>query len=181
MPPLADGRGRGLVFGGQIRLAPDSVRGSLVFTAAVQVPGSSKLFRGEFQYRQGRLETRTLESVGVAGARELAVDAIGDALPSQSANGIAVSASFSQRDGWIIVRSRVDPNTGGIVSKVIAQETRGRLPDVPRYASLDAGPLVEQQGLPPRNGPIFTISDTGDIAFLASDGRGWGAYQVRER
>jgi hypothetical protein len=169
-----------LVFGGQIRLAPDSSRGSLVFTAAVQAPGSSKLFRGEFQFRQGRLETRILESVGVAGARELSVDAIGDALPSQSANGIAVSASFSQKDGWIIVRSQVSPN-GGITSKVIAQETRGRLPDVPRYASLDAGPLVEQQGLPPRNGPIFTISDAGDIAFLASDGKGWGAYQVRSR
>jgi hypothetical protein len=52
---------------------------------------------------------------------------------------------------------------------------------VPRFASLDAGPLLEQQGLTPRAGPLFTISATGDIAFMASDSKGWGVYQVSAR
>jgi hypothetical protein len=181
VPPLADGRGRGLVFGNRFQLAPDSARGELIFLAVVQPPGSATTLRGEFHYRQGRLETRTLESVGVAGARDLAVETIGDTFPSQSANGIAVSASFSRKDGWIIVRSQANPGGASITSAVVAQEARGTLPNVPRFASLDAGPLLEQEGQTPRAGPLFTISNTGDIAFLASDGKGWGVYQVAAR
>jgi hypothetical protein len=181
VPLMADGRGRGLVFGSRFQLAPDSARGELIFLAVVQPPGSATTLRGEFHYRQGRLETRTLEGVGVAGARDLTVEAIGDTFPSQSANGIAVSASFSRKDGWIIVRSQASPGGASITSTVIAQEGRGTLPNVPRFASLDAGPLLEQQGLTPRAGPLFTISATGDIAFMASDSKGWGVYQVPAR
>jgi hypothetical protein len=64
-------------------------------------------------------------------------------------------------------------------STVIAQESRGSLPNVPRFSLLDAGPLLQQQGLPPRSGPVFTINDRGDIAFLASDSTGWGVYEAR--
>src|SRR5207247_3708084 len=101
VPPLADGRGKGLVFGNRFQLAPESARGEMIFIAIVQPPGSATTLRGEFHYHQGRLETRVLENVGVAGARDLAVETIGDTFPSQTANGVAVSASFSRSGGSI--------------------------------------------------------------------------------
>jgi hypothetical protein len=43
---------------------------------------------------------------------------------------------------------------------------------------LDAGPLLDHEGLPLRNGPVFTLSDAGEIAILASDGTKWGIYPI---
>src|SRR5205807_677277 len=65
IPPLSDGTGKGLLFAGRFQLLPESARGELLFRAAVQTPGQALTRRASFALRQGRLETRVIESVGV--------------------------------------------------------------------------------------------------------------------
>lgn len=178
VPPLADGRGAGLVFAGSFVLLPQSAHRDLLFRAAVRKPGDAQVRRGSFRIRQGKLETLAIESVGVEGARSLAVDSLADTLETQNGNGTSVSAYFTAKDGWVIVRSHLDRQKATITSQIIAQAGPGRRPDVPWFAALDAGPLLEQEGAPPHAGPVFTLNEAGDVAFLASDGRGWGVYQV---
>ena len=64
----------------------------------------------------------------------------------------------------------------------IAQDMKGKLANVPRFAALDAGALLAQESdLLLRSGPVFTIDDAGNIAFMASDGKVWGVYSVAGR
>jgi hypothetical protein len=42
---------------------------------------------------------------------------------------------------------------------------------------LDAGPLL---GLASDYGPVFTVNEAGEVAFLASDGKSWGVYRSVE-
>jgi hypothetical protein len=61
----------------------------------------------------------------------------------------------------------------------IAQDMKGKLSNVPRFAALDAGALLAQESdLQLRSGPVFTIDDAGNIAFMASDGKVWGVYST---
>jgi hypothetical protein len=180
-PPLPDGRGSGLVFANTFQLVPGPISGDLIFRATVHRPGDAQLARGEFSYRQGRVETRIIESIGVAGARNVPVQAIADAFPSQSANGVTVSATFSSKEGWVIFRSQLNRDKTGITTDVIAQELHGTQSGTQRFTSLDAGPLLARDGQPSHPGPVFTVNDNGDVAFLASDGKTWAVYQVAGR
>src|SRR5204863_212547 len=62
-----------------------------------------KARQGEFQYSQGAVETRQIATVDVDSARTLSVDALGSTLPSQSRNGLSVSANL-QNGSWSLVR-----------------------------------------------------------------------------
>jgi hypothetical protein len=42
---------------------------------------------------------------------------------------------------------------------------------------LEAGPLL---GLAAGHGPVFAVNDTGEVAFLGSDGKGWSVYRSVE-
>lgn len=175
VPRLADGRElRGLAFGSRFGLMPDSARGALLFRADV-VSGDT-VRRGLFRLGPQGLETVLVEGVGIAGARDLTVETLSDSLDRQSANGTTVFAAFSTKDGWTLFRSRVIRDSQGNVTSVaaapIAQE-HGSLPGVPGFAALDPSPLLN---LACRAGPLFSVNDSGGVAFLASNGQRWGVY-----
>lgn len=52
-----------------------------------------------------------------------------------------------------------------------------RLPDGTRIRSLDPGKVLD---LPDGSGPVFTLNEEGDVAFLASDGKAWGLYRYSD-
>jgi hypothetical protein len=81
-------------------------------------------------------------------------------------NGITAFATRGSDGRWAIDRWRA-----GVTIRV-AQEGQA-LPDGMKIVSLDPEALLD---LPPGSGPIFTLNEVGDVAFLASDGQRWGIY-----
>jgi hypothetical protein len=47
-----------------------------------------------------------------------------------------------------------------------------------KVVSLDPGPILD---LPAGSGPVFTLNDAGDVAFMATDGQQWGIYLFSDR
>ena len=47
-----------------------------------------------------------------------------------------------------------------------------------KIVSLDPGQVLD---LPPGSGPVFTLNDAGDVAFMATDGLKWGIYLFSDR
>jgi hypothetical protein len=179
VPPFADGTPTtGFTFAGGFQLLPSTARGpKLLFRAMVQKPGGAARL-GEFEWTAtAGLQTRSIVGVAVNGARTLTADVLGDTtLELQNGNGTAVSAYLSDKGSWAIVRSRVSGNS--TVSETIAQDGKGTDASVRRFTVLDAGPLLDQEGLPPHDGPVFTLNDAGEVALLASDGMKWGIYSI---
>jgi PKD repeat protein len=179
VPSFADGTPTtGFTFAGSFQLLPSTARWTkLLFRAMVQKPGSAARL-GEFEWSANSgLQTRSIVGVAVNGLRTLTADMLGDTtLELQNGNGTAVSAYLSDQGSWVIVRSRVVG--GSIVSEPIAQEGKGTDPKARRFVVLDAGPLLDEEGLPPHNGPVFTLNDAGEVAILASDGKRWGIYAI---
>jgi hypothetical protein len=179
VPAFSDGTPTaGYTFAGSFQLLPSTARGAkLLFRAMVQKPGGAARL-GEFEWSaDAGLQSRSIVGVEVTGERTLAADMLGDTtLELQNGNGTAVSAYLSDQGGWVIVRSRV--SGGNVVSETIAQDAKGTDPNGRRFVVLDAGPLLDQEGLPPHSGPVFTLNDAGEVALLASDGKKWGIYSI---
>src|SRR5207244_344205 len=96
----------------------------------------------------------------------------GSTPPSQNRNGLTVSANPGGGHWSLVLFS------GNNAPQTIVQEGQ-KLPNGTQIKVLDAGPLVQQETDPVfHNGPVFTIDDAGNLAFLASDGQAWGVYQV---
>src|SRR5262249_18656453 len=145
--------------------------------------GQAKGRRGIFRMRAGKAETLMVESLGVGGARDLSFGTLQDTLDRQSVNGTTAFADI--RDGlWVVWRSRPIKNSRGDITSFktepIAQEVGSKgqrrsdvSGDPPRFI-LDAGPLLQAEGLPTAAGPVFTLDEAGGVAFLASDGKRWG-------
>ena len=179
VPAFADGRSTaGFAFTNGFQLLPSTARGAkLLFRAMVQQPGGAARL-GEFEWSPTRgPETRSIVGVAVTGARSLSVNLLGDTtLQIQNGKGTAVSAYRTDQGSWVIVRSRLSGSA--VVSEMIAQDGKGAAPAVRRFTVLDAGPLLDQEGLPLHNGPVFTLNDAGEVAILASDGKKWGIYPI---
>lgn len=198
LPPMADGtRLPGLVFTGSFTLAPESSRGPLYFTGRVARPaGPSPSRRGLFRLGPQGLETVLVEGVAVQGARNVSIVVIagvsnrqrGSQLGTLSAaqapqelNGVTAFARRTSEGGWAIYRSRAarDPRTGKAAISIVLIAREGQeLPDGTSFASLDPSILL---GRPIDSGPVFTVSATGDVAFLVSDGLRWSLYRFTDR
>lgn len=177
IPPFAGGRNdevRDLSFDVRFGLMPDSARGPLLFRAEV-VMGQRYVGRGLFRLGPQGLQTLLIERMGVAGARDLIVDSLADSFDRQTANGTTVFATFSKKDGWTLTRSRVTQDSTGritVTTTPVLQEGQP-LPGGKRIVSLDPSLLLT---LPCRSGPLFSLSDQGTVACLASNGERWGIY-----
>ncbi len=152
----------------------------LHFTAGVLSNGSR--LKGLFRYdpARGRVETLAVESLEATSRNNVTVttlNSLGEF--RQTSNGW--SAYAVQQGGlWQIVRARTIANRSGtrIDNEVIVREGL-RLSDGQTLQTLDAHAVLRAQGRSDRQGPVFALSDTGDVAFWASDGTTWGLYQVR--
>jgi hypothetical protein len=163
--PAAGPSVQGLVFGSHFTLMPDSAHGSLLFTA--DVAGASPARQGMFRYGSQGLETVMVEQLTVNGARDLTYGTLATSAPRQTVNGATAFATRGADGRWAIYRWR----TG--VTTLVAQEGQTLPGGGVKIVSLDPGPVLD---LPPGSGPVFTLNDAGDVAFLATDGLKWGIY-----
>jgi hypothetical protein len=171
VPPIPGILGAGYTFDGVFfNLVPTSLRGRLIFRATIAKGGDTKL--GEFAFGASGLVSRQVAVLLSSSARTLISSSLGNTPPSQNRNGITISANpGSGRWSLVLFRGDSPPQT-------IVREGQ-MLPNGTQIKVLDAGPLLQQETDPVfHNGPVFTIDDAGNVAFLASDGQGWGVYQV---
>lgn len=173
VPPLPDGGGQGFTFAGEFTLLPASAsRQELLFRARVQ--SGARTQRGEFALGPAGLQTLGIEGVLVDRARSLTASLLADTPPALTESGFQVQAYYDDRSGWVIERFRL--TAAGIAGPELIAKKEQRLPGGKQIVALDAGPMLERQT--PRSGPVFTVNEAGDVAFLASDGSGWGVYVV---
>jgi hypothetical protein len=172
VPPPLDGTNvAGYVFGGSFALMPDSERGALLFRAGVMKPGDSPR-AGLFRLGPQGIETLMVESVEVGGARDVTFGTLAASPDRQTAGGVTVFATFdSKARRWSIFRWRTGQTT------LVAREGQN-LSGGAKIVTMDPGPVLS---LPPGAGPVFTVNDAGEVAFLASDGQRWGIYLFREQ
>jgi hypothetical protein len=169
--PLDGTNVQGFVFNGGFSLVPDSARGPLLFMASVVKTGAPPR-RGLFRFGPLGLETLQIECLDVGGARDISFCTLAISPARQTANG--TTAFAIREDGrWKIKRWRAG------VTTLVAQEGQ-TLPggSGAKIVSLDPGPVLD---LPPGSGPVFTLNDAGDVAFLATDGLKWGIYLFSDR
>jgi hypothetical protein len=175
----------GLVFGGSFTLRRNSACGDLYFEADLLKPGvSGSRTTGLFRRNaQGVVETLLTQSLEAGSERHVTLvvippdvecnrvsGAFGTSQTRQTASGTTAFATYNETDGWVIYRLRAGGYT--LVAKA-GQE----LPGGTRLVSLDAGSLL---GLAPGYGPLFTLNDAGDVAFLATDGQRWAVYRFSD-
>jgi hypothetical protein len=174
---LPGDQGNGYLFDGDInyfQLEPDSQYGDLVFRATVVQKIGQVGTEGEFELTPSGLITHVIASEDVNSARNLGIDPLGS-YPTQTRNGRTVSTDFDGKV-WSIYRFQTDPQ-GNTIQELIAQERKG-VNGAPSLI-LDTQALLEQEtDLRPISGPVFTVNDNGDVAFLASDGKVWGVRRV---
>jgi hypothetical protein len=157
---------RGLVFGGSFALMPDTARGVLLFRGGVTRQGTPESGQqGLFRLSPQGVQTLMVESLAVGGSRDLTYGTLATTPDRQTVNGTSAFATFGS-GRWTIFRWRAGKTT------LVAQEG-GSLPGGAHVVSLDPGPVLD---LPAGSGPVFTLNDAGDVAFLASDGTRWGIY-----
>jgi hypothetical protein len=167
LPAPADGTNvQGLVFDGNFSLMPDSERGALLFRAGVTPQGTPPSGRqGLFRLSPQGVQTLMVESLAVGGSRDLTFGTLATTPDRQTISGITAFATFNSGH-WSIFRWKAGQTT------LVAQEG-GTLPGGAHVVSLDPGPVLD---LPPGAGPVFTLNQNGDVAFLATDGTRWGIY-----
>jgi hypothetical protein len=179
VPRFEDGsEAAGFSFDGGFSLVPDSARGELLFVAGVN-KGEEKSRKGLFRLDPALgLRTRMVEGLGVGSVREIRIDTIAGSSIVQSSNG-ATAAAFRSNGRWQIIRTRVSVDAQGRVKTAVAAVAQeGQLlPGGVRIVTLDPSQLL---GLDPGAGPIFSLNEAGDVAFLASDGKRWGVYVFRD-
>lgn len=166
IPTPADGTPvQGLFFSSRFELQPASANGPLLFRAGLaRLDGSDSGMRGMFRVDSQGLKTLLVETLQTDSARTTTLGTLGDS-PKQARNGIVVVATF-WAGRWTITEFRENQTT------VVAQDGQTLMPGK-HIMSLDPSALLN---LPPGSGPVFTLNDAGDVAFMASDGRRWGIY-----
>jgi hypothetical protein len=173
VPKSLDGTNvQGFLFGSSFTLLPDSARGSLQFRAEVIKSGASPR-QGLFRLGTLGVETIMIENLEFGSAREITYGTLATTPARQTVNGISAYATF-YNGKWSIYRWKAG------VTKLVAQEGQA-LPggtNGAKIVSLDPGPVLD---LPPGSGPIITLNDAGDVAFLATDGLKWGIYLFTDR
>jgi hypothetical protein len=174
IPPIAGTDTTGRTFDGTFSLVPDSSRGSLVFIAGVAKKGDATR-RGLFKRNaSGGIDTVMVEGIGVVGARNVTVDTLASSSIRQTVNGTTASAILSN-GRWQIMRTRAAVDSRGkttFTTVVVTQEGQSLAGGL-HVVSLDPSAVLD---LPAGSGPVFTLNETGDVAFMASDGQHWGVY-----
>jgi hypothetical protein len=115
-----------------------------------------------------------VEGIGVVGSRNVTVDTLAVSSIRQTVNGTTASA-IKSNGHWQILRTRAAVGANGATTwttVVVAQEGQA-LPGGVHVVSLDPSALLD---LPAGSGPVFTLNQAGDVAFLATDGQHWGVY-----
>jgi hypothetical protein len=166
--------------GSRVELQRDSRRGVLHFTVGVLANGSR--LKGLFRYdpARGRVETLAVESLEATSRNNVTVTTLNSLGEFRQTSAAWTAYAVQQGGRWQIARARTITDRSGtrIDNEVIVREGL-RLSDGQTLQTLDAHALLRAQGRTDRQGPVFALSDTGDVAFWASDGTTWGLYQVR--
>jgi hypothetical protein len=170
-----------------VQLMPASTRGLIYFLAGVSTSSGARPVQGLFRYDPATDSLRTVlvEGLSVDGSREVAKGTLALGTIYQSVKGTTVVAYQGADGRWELVRSRpvrnastgqlVRDNDGNLVFQTTTLAREGdQLPDKTPVQSLDPS---RDLNLQTSTGPVFAVSPTGDVAFLASDGNRWGIYQ----
>jgi hypothetical protein len=172
VPPALDGTNvAGFLFSGGFTLMADTAKGTLLFQAQVAKAGQAARL-GLFRLDATGLQTIMVESLAVGSAREITFGTLATSPARQTANGASAFATFLN-GRWSIFRWRAG------VTSLVAQEGQS-MPggSGAKVVSLDPGPILD---LPAGSGPVFTLNDAGDVAFMATDGQQWGIYLFSDR